>query len=384
MVVQNETRAEIDATIDALFGPPKDTETAKEDTTRLRAAAKSIRQGERANDGLPLDRPNIRAVVSVELRISGVSQCLKRLYYEAKRTEPSDEIPARNRAMMRMGAALEPMVKEMMREDGWEFGSEHVAVEMPHGRIILTGHPDGVMSHPMLTDGQEAVVEIKTRSAGAAKFAWDFGVERSHPEAVRQAALYSKALFGEVGEVFIATLSRDDGEHRVERIPADRAQQAYEAAMGRIGEIGGMVLRDRLPEAEYPQGDARCQSCPYRTLCGNTEVAPQVGEGGLTDEEVRTLVREWAQANAAAPKSSSPAAKAKRDAASALKAHMLASGDYEDEVLVDGAAYRLKLSESVGRTIDFEALNELVAPEVREQVVKEKVSSTFRVTPLKR
>ena len=145
-----------------------------------------------------------------------------------------------------------------------------------------------------------------------------------------------------------------------------------------------MVLRDLLPEPEHPQGDARCQSCPYRTLCGNTKVAPQVGEGGLTDEEVRTLVREWAKADASAPKSSSPAAKAKSAAASALKAHMLASGNYESEVDVDGVAYRLKLSESAGKTIDFEALNELLAPEVREQIVREKVSSTFRVTPLKR
>ena len=69
MVVQNEVRAEIDASIDALFGPPKDTETTK--------------------DRLSLDRPNIRAVVSVELRISGVSQCLRRLRCESKRTDPS-------------------------------------------------------------------------------------------------------------------------------------------------------------------------------------------------------------------------------------------------------------------------------------------------------
>ena len=89
MVVQNEVRAEIDATIDALFGPAKDAETVKEDTTQLPATAKSVWQGERSEDSLPLDRPNIRAVVSVELRISGVSQCLRRLRCESKRTDPS-------------------------------------------------------------------------------------------------------------------------------------------------------------------------------------------------------------------------------------------------------------------------------------------------------
>ena len=92
-------------------------------------------------DKFPLDRPNIRVVMTVEQRISGVNECMRRLGYEAKQVEPSDEIPLRNKAMMRMGNYLEPMVKEMMREDGWEFVGENTVVEIPQGRIILTGHP---------------------------------------------------------------------------------------------------------------------------------------------------------------------------------------------------------------------------------------------------
>lgn len=124
---------------------------------------------------------------------------------------------------------------------------------------------------------------------------------RSHPEAVRQAAIYnSKALFGEVGDVFVATLSRDDGEYRVERIPAERARQACEAAMERIGEIGKMVMRDRLPEPEYKAGDARCQSCPYRSLCGNAEAESQGGEGALTlPDKFDRLLRQGASASGA-------------------------------------------------------------------------------------
>ena len=220
---------------------------------------------------LSLDRPNVRAVVSMEVRMSGVDQCMRRLAYEAKEVEPSDEIPTRNRALMEMGKHLEPLVKRLMQEDGWDVSDED-AVELPHGRIILTGHPDGVASHPVKTAGLPAVIEVKTRSESMAEYAWQVGVERTHPDAVSQAALYSMALFGEVRDIVVVTLARDSGDYKAERIPADRARAAFDRAMKRVTEIGRMVLRGEIPEPELPQGDAKCQSCPYRSLCGNAEI----------------------------------------------------------------------------------------------------------------
>ena len=348
-------------------------------------AAPAAQQPETAEeDKLPLNRPNIRAVLTVELRISGVWECMRRLSYEAKEIEPTDEIPVRNRRMMEMGKYLEPMVKEFMREDGWEFVSEDTIVEIPHGRIILTGHPDGVVSHPLLTSGKAAIVEIKTRESGLAQFAWDFGVERSHPETVAQAAMYSMGLFDEAGDVFVATMSRDDGEMRVERIPAERVQIAYKNTMKRVAEIGKMAVRDEVPEPEFEQGNAKCMSCPFRTKCGNAEVPAQPGEGGLTDEEIELELKKWAEANKSAVKSSSPASKSKKAASDTLKAHMIAAGDYERDMVLGGVTYRMKLSESPGKEIDLEALNELVAPEIREQIVVEKLNRSFRVTTPKK
>ena len=176
-----------------------------------------------------------------------------------------------------------------------------------------------------MTSGKTAIAEIKTRESGLARYAWDFGVERSNPETVQQAAMYSMAVFGEVGDVFVATLSRDDGEYRVQRVPAERAQAAYETAMKRVNEIGKMVLKNEIPEPEYPQGAAHCKSCPFRTLCGNAEDAPGAGEGGLTDEEIEVELKKWAEANKSAVKTSSPASKAKKAASETLKAHMIAA-----------------------------------------------------------
>ena len=369
MTIMNDAKTK--EMLDSLYGP---------EPTAI--APSPVEQAEKRRE-LPLDRPNIKAVVSMELRMSGIDLCLRRLAYEAKEVEPSDDIPPRNRALMEMGRHLEPLVKQMMREDGWEI-SEEDAVELPHGRITLTGHPDGVASHPVKTAGKAAVAEIKTRAESSARYAWEVGVERTHPDAVGQAALYSMALFGEIRDILVVTMARDSGEYRAERIPAERAREAFDAAMRRVGEIGRMALEDELPDPEFPQGHYKCLSCPYRSLCGNAELTENPGAGGLTDEELRAQLREWVKANSSAPRSSSPASKAKKAAADAIKAHMVSTGNLAGEMVVDGVKWNMRVTEKPGSGIDFEAFNELVAPEIREQVVIPKVSRTLRITPAKK
>ena len=369
--------------VDSLYGPEP---VANSQVTAIAAPAPvTLPVAVTENRDLSLDRPNVRAVVSMEVRMSGVDQCMRRLAYEAKETEPSDEIPTRNRALMEMGKYLEPLVKRLMREDGWEIeDKDEEAVELPHGRIILTGHPDGVASHPVKTAGAPAVIEIKTRSVSMAEYAWDVGVERTHPDAVNQAALYSMARFGEIRDIVVVTMARDSGDYRAERIPAERAKQAYDRTMKRVGEIGRMVLRGEIPAPELPQGDSHCQSCPYRSLCGNADKPENPGEGGLTDEELEAQLRAWIDASSSAPRSSSPASKAKKAASETIKAHLISTGELADKMVVDGKTWNMKVSEKPGVSIDMEAFNELVAPDVREQVVLPTVSRRLTITPAKK
>ena len=374
--------------VESLYGPePVATSqvTAANAPKRTAPAPVTLPVAVTERRGLSLDRPNVRAVVSMEVRMSGVDQCMRRLAYEAKEVEPSDEIPTRNRALMEMGKYLEPLVKRLMREDDWEIEDrDEEAVELPYGRIILTGHPDGLGSHPVKTAGAPAVIEIKTRSVSMAEYAWEVGVERTHPDAVNQASLYSMARFGEIRDIVVVTMARDSGDYRAERIPAERAKQAYDRTMKRVNEIGRMVLRGEIPEPELPQGDSHCQSCPFRSLCGNAEIPENPGVGGLTDEELEAQLRSWIDANASATRSSSPASKAKKAASETIKAHLVSTGDLAGEMVIDGKTWNMKVSEKPGVSIDMDAFNELVAPEVREQVVLETMRRTLRITPAKK
>ena len=334
---------------------------------------------------MSMDRPNIKAVFSIELRMSGIRECMRRLAYEAFGFAESDVIPLKNRIMMAQGNLLEDFVKQAMREEGWIINEEE-GVILRHGPVVLTGHPDGVTLHPEKAGGMPAVLEVKTRSKGMAEYAWTYGVDVSNPEAVEQAAMYSKALFGEITDVVVATMERtsDQYEWCPQRVPARRVEKAYASALERINEITAMIIKGEVPEPEHPQGDANCKSCPFRSMCGNAAEPELVVEGGLSDEELFEQVRIWADASSQIPKTpSSPAKKEKDAAAATIKAHYIETGRAGDEIEVDGQRYKLTLSTKPGTTIDFDAFNELVEPEIREQIVLPTESHTMRITPVK-
>ena len=334
---------------------------------------------------MSMDRPNIKAVFSIELRMSGIRECMRRLAYEAFGFAESDVEPLRNRIMMAQGNLLEDFVKQAMRDEGWVINEED-GVILRHGPVVLTGHPDGVTLHPEKAKGMPAVLEVKTRSKGMAEYAWTYGVDASNPEAVEQAALYSKALFGEITDVVIATMERtsDQYDWRAQRVPAKRVEKFYASALERVNEVTAMIIKGQVPEPEYPQGDANCKSCPFRSMCGNAVEPDVVSEGGLSDEELFKQVKTWADASSRIPKTpSNHATKEKNAAAATIKAHYIETRRAGDEIEVDGQRYKLTLSTKPGTSIDFDAFNELVDPEIREQILMPTESHTMRITPVK-
>lgn len=334
---------------------------------------------------MSINRPSIKAVFSIELRMSSIRECMRRLAYEAFEFEPTDEEPLRNRIMMATGNFLEGYVKEAMRKEGWVINEEE-GVILRHGPVVLTGHPDGVTLHAERTKGMPAVLEVKTRSKGMAEYAWTYGVEVSNPEAVEQAALYSKALFGEFTDVVVATMERtsDEYEWRAQSVPAGRVEKFYASAIERVNEITAMIVRGQVPEPEYPQGDASCKACPFRSMCGNADAPELVREGGLSDEELFEQVRIWADASSRIPKGpSNPATKEKKAAADTIRAHYIETKSGGEEIEVDGQRYKLTLSTKEGTDLDLDSFNELVDPEIREQILQPTESHTMRITPVK-
>lgn len=166
-----------------------------------------------------MDRPagewrtrKIREVVEWEenilvLRASALAGCLRKLFYSVSGYDEDSSLMPREAAVRDMGAALEPVILDMLRLDGdmlddgrrdvgWRIEGEQVEVAHALDGIEIQGHIDFVGSHPRWTRGQAVVVEIKTRSRSQKEYASAVGVERSHRGAALQAGLYAAALAG--------------------------------------------------------------------------------------------------------------------------------------------------------------------------------------------
>ena len=85
----------------------------------------------------------------------------------------------------------------------------------------------------------------------------DIGAERSHPESVAQAALYTYGKYGEARDVVIATMDTGSRQWDTETIPAERVEDAMEAVSFRLGELADHYGAhgqnpDALPERGLP------------------------------------------------------------------------------------------------------------------------------------
>jgi len=347
----------------------------------------------------------------MEVRASAASGCRRALWYAATGRETTDPPDDAAITVMETGTALEPVVVRAMERAGWEIDPadpdepEEVSVEAaPHIRVV--GHPDATGRMPLRPEpvskeasrigmllfgsapeirrlGGETVVEVKTRGPEAFRRWKTLGAERSHPEAVAQAAFYTYGKFGEARDVVIATMDTGARRWDFEVVPADRVERALEDACERMAELGRHLALngpdpDALPDRDFPPGDWRCRRCPWLTAClpgesaEDSEDAADAGATPFTDADARKAIASYDEARTAMK---DPGAE-RRTALDTLKAWMRGRG--EKKATLDGR--KVSLVETRRFSVDHRRLNEMLDPEDRRRIVSESVSEHVRVT----
>ena len=245
--------------------------------------------------------------------------------------------------------------------------------------LKVTGHPDATGVMPLF--GGEAVIEVKTRGPGAFKHWQTLGAERSHPDSVAQAAVYTYGTFGEARDAVIATMDTASRAWDYEVIPADRVERALEAVRSRLGELAehhALHGEDPhvLPERDFSVGSWRCSGCPFLNTClpGRelAEEAVETEEKEVSAEEARDAVVAYAAAQEALKEPE----RAKRRALDTLKAWMRQRGTEKEAI--EGRT--VSLVQSKRYSVDYKKLNALLEPETRAEIVTEHDSEYVRVS----
>ena len=340
----------------------------------------------------------------IEVRASAALGCRRALWYAATGYEATN-LPGDDSLMaMEAGNALEPVVVRAMERAGWKVypadphEPRQVAVSIGPG-LLVTGHPDGTARkllseeeappQPFLFEGEgetpvyggEMVVEIKTRGPEAYKRWRTLGAERSHPASVAQAAIYTLGEFGEMRDAVIATMDTGSRTWDFEVIPADRLGKALERACEWLGELAAHHVEngpdpDAMPERDFFEGSWQCRSCPFLNIClpgaADEIKESEFEEREVTDEEARDAVAAYAGAR----DSAKGPEKERRRALDTLKAWMRRRGD--SKAKLNGRT--VSLVQSTRYLTNYRKLNELLAPEVRAEVVTESESEYVRVS----
>ena len=290
---------------------------------------------------------------------------------------------------MEAGQALEQVVLRAMERASWDVipvGPLHplevTLLIAPDLRV--TGHPDATGVLPFF-GGDEVIVEVKTRGPDAYKRWQTLGAERSHPESVAQAALYTYGKYGEARDVVIATMDTGSRQWDTETIPTERVEDAMEAVSFRLGELADHYGAhgqnpDEQPERDFRAGSWQCRTCPFLNTCqpgaaeerGETDESPDIEGREVSAEEVRTAVRAYLEAQEALREPE----QAKRQALDTLKAWMRQRG--MTKASVEGRAVSLVKTRRF--SVDYRKLNALLDPDTRAGIVTEAVSQYVRVS----
>ncbi len=333
------------------------------------------------------DRPNASFdwEGQIEVRASAAMSCRRALWYAATGHEPAPPDDAAL-TVLETGRALEPVVLNAMQREGWEVTP--VDANTPTGIILqltpmvkVTGHPDATGTAPLF--GEEAVIEVKTRGPSAFKRWQALGAERSHPDSVAQAALYTYGLFGEARDAVIAVMDTAERTWDAEVIPGERVERALERTREWLAPLGAHHAThgadpEALPERDFEAGSWRCRSCPFLATClpgdieENANAAPEGEEPEVTDEEARTAVVSYVAAREALREPEG----AKRQALDTLKAWMRHQSSAKAEL----GNHTVSLVRSTRYAVDHKKLNALLDPEARAEIVTEQTSESIRIS----
>ena len=340
------------------------------------------------------------------IRASSALGCRRALWYAATNHTPTNRPSDDSLTAMEAGNALEPVVLRAMERAGWKVSPadsqdpQQVSVRIGPN-LLVNGHPDGAVRMPLPSDeaaaqvqtllfgdvsdapayGKEMVVEVKTRGPEAFRRWQTLGAERSHPQAVAQAAFYSLGAFGDLRDAVIATMDTGSRTWDYEVIPADRLEKALRDACAWLGELGAHHTLNGpdpgvLPDRDFSADSWQCRSCPYLDIClpgaAEVEAEEEIDEQEVTDDGARNAVAAYTEAQEAIREPE----KVKRAALDTLKAWMRRKGDAK--ATVNGRT--VSLVQSTRYSTNYRRLNELLAPEVRAEVVTESESEYVRVS----
>ena len=213
--------------------------------------------------------------------------CDRNLWYSVNGAD--EAITDRTRRIFAVGTALEAVVVDFLKEDGWEVqynpGSQDAELELtiPVRGGYLAGHPDCVISRP---GGERILVDIKTMNERSFLHGKREGTEKEKPQYMDQVHIYGCAAMDagmSIDRLGIVALNKNDSDIGMDIFDLDLER------MGRIIERAERIFSSSdPPDPGERMEDWCCSYCGHSDLCDMSRgrsKATEVGEGVVKTED---------------------------------------------------------------------------------------------------
>lgn len=302
--------------------------------------------------------------------------CERNLYYSVNGYEGNSS--SHSQRIFDVGTALEPVIVDWLRSDGWEVeynqGSQNapveVSIELNGGQLI--GHPDCIISRP---EGlQNVLIDIKTMNERAFTQWKREGSLKSKPQYVKQLHVYAAGLIAQgrkIEKLGIVGVNKNNSELHIDFFDFD------ENVMNSVRESAQRVFS--LNDAPFENSPAESWCCSYCEFSGqcnlygvptvsrnNSELPPVFTDSDAVIQAMQEIVR----AREMAKEAKSIEDNAKNVLDELIRQKGLSS--------VEGGGYVCSITERKTQRFDSAEFKK-VHPDLMNQFMKESVSVTYTV-----
>ena len=215
--------------------------------------------------------------------------CARNLWYSVNGFP--ETVSAKSQRIFDVGTALEPVIVEWLRADGWNVeynpGSQNAELEVfvPIIGGKLAGHPDCIISKGEI---QNALVDIKTMNDRAFTYWKRSGSLKTKPQYVIQLHIYAMGLMKQgrkIERLGIVGVNKNNSEMHIDFFDFD------ENTSSEILNNAELILNAKeRPEYDCPTEKWACEYCEFATQCKNDReplsVKPEETPKASTDTQI--------------------------------------------------------------------------------------------------
>ena len=304
--------------------------------------------------------------------------CLRHLFYSVNEPKEETSASSRTQRIFDVGTALEPVIVQWLRNDGWEVeynqGSQNAELEVnvPVKGGVLVGHHDCIISKP--NGPHNVLADIKTMNERSYTLWKKEGSMKSKPQYVKQIHVYAMGLMKlgrTIEKLCIIGVNKNNSEMSFDFFDFDEAIADEILSMSEK-----LFALDEAPIENCPAESWCCNYCEFSDKCSLFGLPPMLHDShdnslAFTDaDDVISAMKDLIEARSLAKQAQELEDKAKDVLYENIKQKGLTS--------LEGGGYVCTINERSSKRFDATGFRK-AHPDIAQEFMKESVSTIFEI-----